>query len=951
VLIQGHSQGEFWGLAVNPSKEFVAATAGDDKTLRLWDLSTDQMISMRNLEHGCRALHYSPDGRFIVAGLNNGAFAVYDAETLVQVVRKKHRKQRIQTVRFSPNGFFCAVGSHDNYIDVYSVNKATGKVLRRVGVCKGHSNFVTALDWSADSRHLRSTSGSFELLFWDALDGESVTGESVKNVAWSTSNCPLGWDVAGVWPAYTDGTDIKSVDCSASGRALLVADDFGGLSLHAYPCESPAAGHTRYAGHSARVTNAFFTTGDQYVISAGGADKCLMLWRHADPYALEDDSDPEDHYDSECEEDADEYGTKLAVQAVPGAYGVEMDGVDDLDTFGGSVAAITAAKPWFGSVHLPSNPPESHDGQPPEKEIALEWVHGCRAHDTRGAVAYTGEGKVAYVAASVGVVYDTTSHSQQHFCIHKSDIVSFTMSADGKLAATGEASSVPVICIWDTNTMEVKLRLRGFHRRAVRSLGFSPDSKYLVSIGQDLHHSCAVYNVETGALVSSCPTSKNTMFAACIAENKDVVVGGKRYIAFSTQEELCTKGLKQATGLGCARSTFLCALFIKEKAVVGTSHGSIFEFTGGLPTNSVDGHDGPVNSISSAGEGFVTGGKDGLVITWGADLTIQNTFDLNDVAVAPECWEPRRVRSVFYQEETLLIGAYQSEILELDCGSGHAEVLVQGHGLGEVWALAMHPSARVGVTSSDDMTVRLWDLDQHKMLKMARLQEKGRAVAFSPDGLKIVVGCVTGQLFVFDAETLAEISSVKLKSDEWISDVKFCPLGQKIAVACHDNYVHVLDASTYEIVGKCKGHASYVTHLDWSASGTYLRSTSGAYELLFWQPESGSCKSVAAELLKDETWHTCTCDLGWDVCGVWPMFTDGANINSVEKSHDSSLLVSADDKGRVNLFKYPAVSRSSQPKSQTAHSSHVTAARFSADDTSLLSVGGNDMCVMQWKLS
>jgi len=55
-----------------------------------------------------------------------------------------------------------------------------------------------------------------------------------------------------------------------------------------------------------------------------------------------------------------------------------------------------------------------------------------------------------------------------------------------------------------------------------------------------------------------------------------------------------------------------------------------------------------------------------------------------------------------------------------------------------------------------------------------------------------------------------------------------------LAVGSHDNMIYVYKAEDWSLVGKCHGHHSYITALDWSDDNKWIRSNSGDYELLFW---------------------------------------------------------------------------------------------------------------------
>jgi len=168
-----------------------------------------------------------------------------------------------------------------------------------------------------------------------------------------------------------------------------------------------------------------------------------------------------------------------------------------------------------------------------------------------------------------------------------------------------------------------------------------------------------------------------------------------------------------------------------------------------------------------------------------------------------------------------------------------------------------------------------------------------------------------------------------------------------LAVGSHDNNIYIYGSDSYNLIGVCKKHNSFIVCLDWSLDSSYIRSCCGAHELLFFtipscnQDPSGASNTVGTE------WATGSSKFGWLVDGVFPTGTDGTHVNNVCFSKDQTLIVTADDYGLVNIFRNPC-RKGHTPVSLRGHSEHVVRIAFNSNDTHLFSIGGYDQTLMQW---
>lgn len=191
----------------------------------------------------------------------------------MQLCSQKRAYEGLLVCAYSPDGRHLVTGSNDNHIDLFSVPDGYAHLRR----CAGHSSYITGIDWSADSSLFQSTCGAYELLYWDAASGRQAKANQ-RDTRFASWTCTLGFPVMGIFPDFSDGTDVDSACRSytardparlaapsladpldgADGRYVVTGDDFGGVRLYAYPCVIEDAPSRSYVAHSSHVKQVAF---------------------------------------------------------------------------------------------------------------------------------------------------------------------------------------------------------------------------------------------------------------------------------------------------------------------------------------------------------------------------------------------------------------------------------------------------------------------------------------------------------------------------------------------------------------------------------------------------------------------------------------------------------------------------------------------------------------------
>ncbi|SNT30401.1 nSTAND1 domain-containing NTPase [Actinacidiphila glaucinigra] len=426
----------------------LLASAGSDRTVRLWDVAAGAAAGVLAGHRGpVRSVAFSPDGRLLASASTDGTVRLWSVPERRTVTVLTDHQGPVRAVAFAPDGRTLASAGADGTVRLWDA--ATG---RREAVLTGHTDEVLALAYRPGGRLLASAGADRTVRLWDPRTRRSRAvlrdhSGDVLALAFSPDGRTLASggadrtvrlrDVATLRRTATLAGHDDDVNGLSFGPGGHTVDSAGGdgtvirWDVHTHLPVETLTGHTDYV-----LSVAVAAHGD--LLATAGFDRTVVLW--------------------------DLRRSTLDTAPVTEVWKAAYDPAGRTLASAGGDGTVRV---WDMARHTPAYTLTGHSGP---------------VYD----VAFSPDGQLLASAGADRTVrlWDPrTRRSRAVLRGHDGAVFALAFSPDGRTLATG--GSDRTVRLWDTATGRTTATLTG-HTDFVNCLAFSSDGRLLASGSDDL---------------------------------------------------------------------------------------------------------------------------------------------------------------------------------------------------------------------------------------------------------------------------------------------------------------------------------------------------------------------------------------------------------------------------------------------------------------------------------
>ncbi len=242
-----------------------------------------------------------------------------------------------------------------------------------------------------------------------------------------------------------------------------------------------------------------------------------------------------------------------------------------------------------------------------------------------------------------------------------------------------------------------------------------------------------------------------------------------------------------------------------------------------------------------------------------------------------------------------------------------------------VTGIKFSPNNHYLASTSNDGTVRIWDVTQGKTLYQINNSIPGNIIAFSPDGLHLAIGNVEG-VQIWDVETGRALVALK-GTNEGISDITFSADNQLLGVGYSDGTINIWELNSGTRMISLQGHTGKVVSVNFNSDRSRLISGSLDNTVRGWDLRNGELiflldgytQPVNDALfdLNNEKLITAYGNQFGGAIRLWDLETGEEDseihtprsIDKLELTPDSKMLI-AEDSHNIQLWDFPNLTKS-----------------------------------------
>jgi len=392
----------------------------------------------------------------------------------------------------------------------------------------------------------------------------------------------------------------------------------------------------------------------------------------------------------------------------------------------------------------------------------------------------------------------------------------------------------------------------------VRVLGFSPDGSRLVTTsGQGITQ---LWEVPSGKLITTLFADAKGVVSVALSPDATRLATTSEDGTVRLWEAPSGKPIITLDGGRSEPKTDPAFSPDGTHLATGSEDGTvrIWDISTGKTTATLTGHTKPVTDLifSPDGTHLATSSEDGTVLLWsvatGKNITLkEHAADLTDLAFSPDGTylatagtdgTVRLYRVSSGKQVTTLTG-HDESVTDLafvpDSTTGlHLTVLRDSI------YLAFSPDSTYLATSSEDNTVRLWEVPSGKLINtLTGHTEDVYRLAFSPDGTHLATTSADNTARLWDITTGKTIATLTGHTED-VTHIAFSPDGTHLATRSEDQTVRLWNVTTGKTIATLIGHYKPLARLAFSPNGTHLATADTDGTVWLWEVPSG--KSIAA---------------------------------------------------------------------------------------------------------